>query len=82
MPGFLDQVQTAAKLRAFLTPRNLQFLGILLEIVTDEDSPAFPAVWARFAGYFPAHPKAPSQALSRLRALRRILEESGSLPEG
>lgn len=77
--GLLDQAQTALKLRDFLTPRNLQYLGVLLSVVTEKDSPAFSVVWARFAAYFPGHPKAPSQALKRLRQLRQILEEGGHI---
>ena len=66
---------TNMKFVKFLSPRNMQFLDVLLEVATKEDSPAFSVVWARFAAYFPQHPDAPSQALGKLRELHQLVKE-------
>lgn len=73
--GILDQAKAGMKLRAFLTPRNLQYLGALLDTVTDDKSPAFAPVWARFKAYFPTYPKASVEALGKLRELKGILAD-------
>ncbi|MHC4643934.1 MAG: hypothetical protein ACYTBJ_00430 [Planctomycetota bacterium] len=66
---------TAWKLKDFMTPRNLQYLGRLLEVVLVSETQAFNAVWAQFQTKFPAYPAAASEAQERLRRLYHILKE-------
>lgn len=73
--GLMSKVSAAARLKGFLTPRNLQYLTALLDVVTSEESPAFDAVWARFTAYFPSYPKASFEALGKLRELKLILAD-------
>jgi hypothetical protein len=63
-------------LMSFLTPRNLQYLDVLLDIVLDMRSPGVAQVWQTFGNRFGALARdAVSEAVDRLSQLHRIVRQ-------
>ena len=68
-------LETIFKLKAFLTPRNLQLLDVFLGVVTEEGTPVYKATWGRFEEFFPTLPGIGEEAANKLRDLRAIVQE-------
>jgi hypothetical protein len=64
------------KLKEYLTPRNLQYLDVLLGVVTDKSSPAFEPTWEWFKKHFPPeYHTVAEEALGKLHELRLLVQQ-------
>jgi len=73
--GLMGQAAVGKKMMEFLSPNNLRYLTVLLDVVTEENSPSWKAVWSRFADADWKNPDAAMIAQGRLKKLNDLLKE-------
>lgn len=58
----------------FLTPKNLQYLDMLLRVILDERSAAYRPVWGEFGKIFEGFDFAVPDAIKQLKELHQIVK--------